>query len=171
MELSALVRDVVNTAEPGGLDTQALTAAVLERIPPEDIAAALHIALPTYVRQVVSSMRGPIPAPPVMPERPTDLARATGHSVKVAAIREHWKAALDGIYPTGPAQHQVARLRDMDADALAYAAEIRERQGIATLNAAARLTALRDAVKLYGVHTVADLGDAVLRPLLDGDTP
>lgn len=167
MDLRALIHDVIDTADDVNID--ALAVVVMARIPAVDRKVALTQALPIVIRNVITRDRVPVPAAAPVVDQPRDEApaRALGRSARVTRVREYWQRALHDVYTVAPGVNK--RLAALNADELTYAADIRERHGLAVLANAARLLALRDAVKTAGVTTVGDLDDGTLADLLRRD--
>lgn len=147
--LRAVVRDALTgTNEP---DPGVIAAQVLSRIDPGDRDAALSQAMRLFVRQVISETR--------VGHRPANVAslnaRRSGHSAKVAAIREGWQRRLRDRVHTGDSEWKL--LGDCNYDDLMAAAG--ERQQLADRNSAwaREYRAMAHEVKVAEVARFADL--------------
>lgn len=141
VNLRALIREVERESE--NVSPQAITEQVLARLRPRDYQAALHTALPVFVRQVQSEQRSRVLH--ISEPKPGGLSVA-GESSRVAAVRDDWLRALGQTINLGAG---VAKpLRECTrVDLLRVAAHLDER-------------AQRNAMKAHEYRTLANLLDA-----------
>jgi hypothetical protein len=144
----------------GVLEPREITRRLLDELDGLD-AATLHAVLahvlPTYVYGRMSARRR---ERPTWPERPRAVSRSR---IDAHSRTFNWQRRLDDLYPT-PSTWK--HLRDMTADDLAYARDIRVRQADALTRHANELDRIRDAVIAAGITSVGELPENVLRDLL-----
>lgn len=166
--LRALVREVAaasKAADPGDLAEE-----VFPKIPRKEMASAVREMLRTYVRIVLGESRsvGHL-AQEGVGSPGDDVSRTAGRSLKVAAIREAWRARLTDRIHTGPASTAWKLLGDCTADDLLFAADERRHVAERTLSRAVFYERLAEVVKDHGVTSVKELPDDALSSHLEVD--
>lgn len=162
-ELVRKVMDETDIADPG-----ALAAKVAEQIPARQRVAALHQALPNFVRVTIGRSRGPHAhtnnghGPAGGPAGRTQAAR----SAKVTAIRNAapvWKRALRERIHVG--NRRWAMVGKCSYEELMYAVTERRRIAAQIGDSADRYEKVALALVEYGVETPEQLPESVLADL------
>lgn len=156
MDIRAYIRDELRQDE--SMQPTEVAERIIGRLNDEQKVAALTVALPSLVRDMIVQTRRPAPTPAA----PSPKA---AHSWKRQAIRESWRRDLEAIYATGDGYKRLADFTVDDLDALA--STLRE-QAAKSAAAAARVEQLADAARTAGVERLGDLDEDTLRVRLGG---
>lgn len=155
-DIRAAIRNVVeesNLSDPGDI-----AAKVIDQIPGRDLRAVLTVVLREYVRTQLHSFerwRAPDPEPV-----------KANRSAKVAAVRA-WARMLRK--PVAVEDNIWKQFGDCGVEDLLFLAEDRRRNAAESIAAAERFEKYVAAVEESGVDTVAELPDAVIASIEDGD--
>ncbi len=169
-DLGRTVRAVL--AESDTVNPDDLAGEVLARIPRQERARALKQALPQFVRAESRRSGGSFALPADPPggqghidtqTSPAAGGRTSSRSTKVAGIRDWFEQVKRQRINVGDGYRFLAECTIPDLEA---AAAIREDHARATHNRAVQLRAIAALMSEHGAATVADLPDAVLRPVL-----
>lgn len=151
LNLRQSARDVVERAT--NVDLPSLADALLAELTPDQYRDALAQALPTFMRDVVGSLRqtGSVHPPKTTPGLPA--------SWKVQAIRDGWQRRLSEIYATSEGNK---RLGDFTHDDLIHQADLLAEQAKQKFAKAKGWRALADVLDEHGAAHVRDLPAEVL---------
>lgn len=161
VNLSSLVTEVLD--ESDSTDIHVLAGLVADKVPDDQLRAALAASLVQFVRMQIGIRRASNPLLSndlVPPEKESKPNRST----KVIGIREMWKSALrDRINVSDGYKF----LGECSYDDLIYAADQRETLAASHAAKAARFRSLAEQLKLNNVSKVSELPETILAEELE----
>jgi len=159
MSLRQLAREVVEASTTNDLD--AMVDDLLNRVPDEELRAALRETLRTVIREAIHVQRNST-VPIAGRSAP---ASQGGDSWWVKGIREAHQGKLADLFHIGGGQWK--RLAEMTYNDLTFAAEERRDNAKRSLAHADKLDTYAATVQRYGVDTFGDLPESELTELLE----
>lgn len=138
------------------LNVREVADAVMVALPTDDHEAALRVALPSLVRDVIVTTRTTSPS---ASSNRTASVTPSSRSWKVEAVRESWRKELRAIYstPTGN-----KRLGDFSYSDLTNLAETCRDLAKANAGRADKYESLAEAMRSAGVASLSELPASVL---------
>lgn len=149
-DLHATVTDMVHD----GQSTDAIVDAILERLDPSEMHAALRVLLPGYVQSLHRLER---PRPEPVARAPKAQPPSRWERLNPAQVEQLRRRILQEAVDTPTGRKQLGQCT---ADDIGYLADKRFRQATA-------LDRIRRAMLQLGVATVAELGDEPVRLMVD----